>query len=291
MSHNSILLRDYAVYLKIERSMSPNTVEAYLSDVSAFLSEAGIPAEDITYDDLAGYLSSRQGISRRSQARFLSSVRSFFNYLLVEGLIKENPCDRADAPKLGRYLPGVLSVEEVNDIISSVDTDTWQGLRDKAILETLYGCGLRVSEAISLNISDIYFNEGYLRIRGKGDKERAVPLGDMATSALRAYLERRPEPADRQNEDRLFLNRTGKSLSRVYVFKMIKKQAAAAGIHKEISPHTFRHSFATHLVENGADLRAVQEMLGHESILTTEIYTHIDSAAWENAVREHHPRK
>lgn len=291
MSHNSILLRDYAVYLKIERSMSPNTVEAYLSDVSAFLSEAGIPAEDITYDDLAGYLSSRQGISRRSQARFLSSVRSFFNYLLVEGLIKENPCDRTDAPKLGRYLPGVLSVEEVNDIISSVNTDTWQGLRDKAILETLYGCGLRVSEAISLNISDIYFNEGYLRIRGKGDKERAVPLGDMATSALRAYLERRPEPADRQNEDRLFLNRTGKSLSRVYVFKMIKKQAAAAGIHKEISPHTFRHSFATHLVENGADLRAVQEMLGHESILTTEIYTHIDSAAWENAVREHHPRK
>lgn len=165
------------------------------------------------------------------------------------------------------------------------------GIRDRAILEVLYGCGLRVSEAVGINISDIFFSDSFLRVRGKGDKERVVPLGEMALSAIRRYLDVRPEPAGRQYEDRLFLNKAGKPLSRVSVFKMIKKQALAADIRKDISPHTFRHSFATHLIENGADLRAVQEMLGHESILTTEIYTHVDSASWQASVLGHHPRK
>ena len=291
MTHNERLAKDWTAYLKIERALSPNTVVSYGSDVSAFLGHADMEAEDIGADVIVDSLSSRKGISKRSLSRLLSALRSFFGYLVMEGMIKENPCDGIDYPKLGRYLPAVLSVEEVNAIISSVPTDTWNGLRDRAILEVLYGCGLRVSEAASLNISDIFFKESFLRVKGKGDKERIVPMGEMAMTAIRNYLERRPGPAGKAYEDRLFLNKDGKSLSRVSVFKMVKHQAMAAGVNKEISPHTFRHSFATHLIENGADLRAVQDMLGHESILTTEIYTHIDSASWQNTVLAHHPRK
>lgn len=242
-------------------------------------------------EDVEQYLQSRNGLSKRSQARILSSLRSFFSWLVIEGTISDNPCDKVDSPKLGRYLPGVLSLEEVEAMIASVDTSTWQGLRDRAILEILYGCGLRVSEAVKLKISCLYFDKGFVRIIGKGNKERLVPVGEMAADAVNAYLERRPEPYDSKSDDLVFLNRFGRSLSRQSMFKMIKTQALIADVRKEISPHTFRHSFATHLVENGADLRMVQQMLGHESLSTTEIYTHVDSTTWQQVVLKHHPRR
>ena len=185
----------------------------------------------------------------------------------------------------------MLSVDEVNDIMNSVDQSKWGGVRDRAILELLYGCGLRVTEVSDMKISNIYLQEKFVRVVGKGNKERVVPMGDPAAEAVTAYLAVRPEPADAKSEDILFLNKSGKQLSRISVFNMVKKQAMLAGITKEISPHTFRHSFATHLIEGGADLRVVQEMLGHESILTTEIYTHLDSTTWQNDILEHHPRK
>lgn len=282
---------DFQSYLKIERSMSRNTVASYCSDVDKLLKACPCAPDLISSDDILGYLQSRKGISKRSQARLLSSFRSFFGWLVLEGMINDNPCDKIDSPKLGRYLPDVLSVEEVTAIIDSVDTGSWTGLRDKAILETLYGCGLRVSEAVGLKISGLYFTDGFIRIVGKGNKERIVPAGDMAVEALKNYLEVRPLPADAESDDLVFLNRFGKSLSRVSMFKMIKTQALLADIRKEISPHTFRHSFATHLIENGADLRVVQEMLGHESVVTTEIYTHIDSSTWHKNVLDHHPRQ
>jgi len=230
-------------------------------------------------------------LSKRSQARLLSSLRSFFDWLVLEGERKDNPCDRIDAPKLGRYLPEVLSVEEVERILDSVGIATWMDLRDRAILEILYGCGLRVSEACGLLISHVYLQEGFVRVVGKGDKERLVPLGEVAADAFKAYLDVRPQAAEPAFDDVAFLNKNGRPLSRVAIFNLVKKQALLAGVRKEISPHTFRHSFATHLIENGADLRVVQEMLGHESILTTEIYTHIDTATWQAAILAHHPRR
>ena len=276
--------------------MSQNTVASYCSDVEKFLiflkdhHEPDMRAEKADAEDISLYLSSRR-LARRSQARLLSSLRSFYGWLVLEGLVEDNPCDRVDMPKLGRYLPDVLSEEEVFAIIDSVDLSTWQGLRDRAILEVLYGCGIRVSEAVGLKMSGIYFKEGFIRVVGKGNKERLVPLNDMARSALEAYLDVRPLPADSYSDDLVFLNRFGRSLSRQSMFKMIKIQALLADVRKEISPHTFRHSFATHLVENGADLRVVQEMLGHESITTTEIYTHIDSSTWHQDILDHHPRR
>ena len=290
------ILRDYNNYLRLERAMSQNTVASYCSDVVKFLSffdtaERKVPAERLTAEDIKEYLASCPGRSSRSQARLLSALRSFFNWMVLEGSVKDNPCDRVDMPKLGRYLPDVLSEEEVFRIIDSVDVTTWQGCRDKAILEVLYGCGIRVSEAVGLKVSGLYFAEGFVRVIGKGNKERLVPLNDMAADSLKAYLDRRPEPADSESDDIVFLNRFGRSLSRQSMFKMIKTQALLADIRKEISPHTFRHSFATHLVEHGADLRVVQEMLGHESVTTTEIYTHIDTSTWHQNILDHHPRK
>ena len=285
------IIKDFQTYLKIERSMSRNTVASYCSDVEKFHEATPCRPEDIDTEDILNYLQSRKEISKRSQARILSSLRSFFNWLVLEGLMKENPCDRIDSPKLGKYLPDVLSVNEVDAIINSIDTSSWQGMRDKAIIEILYGCGLRVSEAVGLKISGIFFKEGFIRVIGKGNKERLIPLGEMAADALKNYLEIRPIPADSASDDIVFLNRFGKSLSRVSMFKMIKTQALLADIRKEISPHTFRHSFATHLIENGADLRIVQEMLGHESIITTEIYTHIDSSTWHQNILNNHPRR
>lgn len=292
------LLSDFRYHLKIERSCSPNTVEGYVADVRDFLGWAQCDAIDVTSEDIAQYLENRrvekaganegEELSKRSQSRILSSLKSFFNFLVVEGLLEDNPCDRLSSPKIGRYLPQVLSVEEVGDLIDSVDTGTWMGLRDRAILEILYGCGLRVSEAAALQISHVYFDEGFVRVVGKGDKERLVPVGEMALDAVRTYLSERPSQF---NEDTLFLNRFGRGMSRIAIFNMIKKQALAAGITKTISPHSLRHSFATHLVENGADLRQVQQMLGHESILTTEIYTHLDSSTWQRDIVEHHPLK
>ena len=283
--------KDYNYYLRMERAMSQNTVASYCSDVEKFLEFYKGRVEDISPEDVLEYLQSRDGLSRRSQARVLSSLRSFFDWLLLEKVLKDNPCDMVDGPKIGRYLPDVLSEDEVVAIIESVPLSTWQGVRDRAIVEVLYGCGLRVSEAVGLQVSCLFLKEGYVRVIGKGNKERLVPLGDMAVEAVTEYLEVRPQPADGTSSDILFLNRFGKSLSRVSMFTMIKKQALAAGIRKEISPHTFRHSFATHLLEHGADLRMVQEMLGHESIATTEIYTHIDSSVWQKEILEHHPRR
>lgn len=270
--------------------MSQNTVASYCSDIEKFLHSLDCRAEEAGPDEIISFLASRND-NKRSQARRLSSLKSFYRWMLTEGMIQENPCDRVDAPKLGRYLPDVLSVEEIESIIDSVICDTGKGIRDKAILETLYGCGLRVSEAVGLRISHLYLDEGFIRVIGKGDKERVIPIGEIASDAIMNYLEVRPVPADSYSDDILFLNRYGKSLSRVSMFKMIKEQTLKAGIRKTVSPHTFRHSFATHLVENGADLRIVQEMLGHESILTTEIYTHIDSRTWHKAILDHHPRK
>jgi len=285
-------IKDYTYYLKVERRMSPNTVASYCSDIEAFLEAVPLSAIEIRPDDIEAYLAGcSDRITKRSQARLLSALRSYFDWMVLEKQIQDNPCDRVDAPKLGKYLPSVLSVVEVEAILVSLDLSKEEGIRDKAILEVLYGCGLRVSEVSSLKISDIYFQERFVRVIGKGDKQRIVPIGDLALDALNDYLGVRREPAEPQYDDIVFLNRFGKNLSRVSIFTMVKRQAMLAGIRKEISPHTFRHSFATHLIENGADLRAVQEMLGHESILTTEIYTHIDSTTWQNNILEHHPRK
>ncbi len=284
-------LKDYSYYLRIERRCSPNTVSAYCSDVQAFLNSIPKSASEYESADIGHYLAAKsKELDKRSQARVLSSLRSFFSWTVLEGWRKDNPCDAVDAPKIGRKVPSVLSVQEIDSIIDSVDLSTPAGLRDRAILEVLYGCGLRVSELCQLRVSCLYFEQGFVRIIGKGNKERIVPLGQMAADALREYLAVRPESAQAAFDDLVFLNLRGGSLSRVSVFKMVKHQALMAGVTKEISPHSFRHSFATHLIENGADLRVVQEMLGHESILTTEIYTHIDKSTWQADILEHHPR-
>ena len=285
------LLTDYEFYIRIERAMSRNTVSSYCSDVEKFMSFVGGEVRTAGPREIETFIGNDK-ISKRSQARRLSALKSFFKWLMMEGMIEENPCDMTDAPKLGTYLPDVLSVEEVEAVMEAIDTSTHLGLRDRAIIETLYGCGLRVSEAVGLRISNLYLDEGFIKVQGKGSKERLVPIGDMAADAIMAYLEVRENiPYDRNNDDVLFLNRYGKSLSRVSMFKTVKTAVLLAGIRKEVSPHTFRHSFATHLVENGADLRVVQEMLGHESITTTEIYTHIESATWHKDILEHHPRE
>ena len=286
------LIKDYSYYLRMERRMSPHTVASYCGEVEAFLDTSGTAPSETEPEVVLDYLAARsEEVSKRTQAHILSSLRSFFDWMILEGERKDNPCDPVESPKLGRYLPAVLSVEEVEAILDSVDTGSWSGLRDRAILEVLYGCGLRVSEAAGLRISHVHLDEGFVDVIGKGDKQRLVPLGEVAADAIRAYLPDRPTPAARPYDDILFLNRFGKPLSRISIFNLVKDQAIAAGIQKEISPHTFRHSFATHLIENGADLRIVQEMLGHESILTTEIYTHIDTQTWHKSVLEHHPRK
>ena len=308
MAAESRILKDYRYYLRMERGLSPNTVAAYGRDVGEFLAAADLAPRAVRTEDIERYLAARTGedsgsspgmtpgtppLSKRSQARLLSALRSFFDWLILEGERKDNPCDRIDAPKLGRYLPAVLSVEEVTAILESVNTATgdWRALRDRAILEILYGCGLRVSEACGLLISHVFLKEGFVRVVGKGNKERLVPLGEMAADAFARYLEARPQAAEPALDDFAFLNKNGRPMSRVAIFNLVKQQALVAGVNKEISPHTFRHSFATHLIENGADLRVVQEMLGHESILTTEIYTHIDTATWQAAILSHHPRR
>ena len=285
------MIKDYKRYLIIERAMSQNTVASYCSDVEKFLAAYGSRPEDAGPDDIVDYLSSRTQISERSQARLVSSLRSFFDWMVKEGYITDNPCDRVDSPKLGHYLPNVLSEEEIDRIIGSVDTSSWQGKRDRAILEVMYGCGLRVSEASGLRLSSLFLEQGFIRIIGKGNKERLTPIGEMAADALTAYIEDRPIPASKDADDLVFLNRFGKAISRISLFKIVKKHTLAAGVTKEVSPHTFRHSFATHLIEHGADLRVVQEMLGHENIATTEIYTHVDSSTWQNEILTHHPRK
>ena len=289
------ILSDYRSWLRIERSLSPNTVASYLSDIAKLreLYPDRRP-EDITGEDIASFISSEvdKGISKRSQSRLISSVKSFFGFLETEGRLDNNPADTVDSPKLSRHIPTVLSVDEVKRILESVDLSAPEGHRNRAILEVLYSCGLRVSELVSLRISDLFLEESFIRVIGKGDKQRLVPIGEPAIRAVQLYLSQtRRAFASKKDEDILFLNRRGRQMSRQMVFLIIKRQCEAAGITKEVSPHTFRHSFATHLVENGADLRAVQQMLGHESILTTEIYTHIDSRKWQQSILSHHPRK
>lgn len=279
--------------------MSENTTSSYLRDITAFFSflvdEKGrdflSDLSQIGQKEVLAYLKHRAELKKRSQARLLSALRSFFAWAIAEDLAKDNPCDGVDMPKLGKHIPQVLSLEEVEAMIESVDTTTWMGKRDRALLEVLYGCGLRVSEAATLRVSDIFVQDAFVRIIGKGDKQRLVPIGEMALEAVLDYLQARPSVTDPQLKDLVFHNRFGQALSRVSIFKMIKNQACVASVDKNISPHSLRHSFATHLVENGADLRVVQEMLGHESILTTEIYTHIDSTTWHKNILSHHPRR
>ncbi|MBO6051229.1 MAG: site-specific tyrosine recombinase XerD [Bacteroidales bacterium] len=287
----------YKNYIKLERSLSPKTVEAYLHDVEKlndFLNGRK-KLEEVELSDLQSFLASLydEDMSARSQARIISGLKSFYKFMLYERRIVHDPTELLDAPKIGRHLPEVLSIPEIEAILNGIDLSKPEGHRNKAIIEVMYGCGLRVSEVVNLRISNLHFRENYVRIIGKGDKERLVPIGHTAQQAVLLYLEgyRMHLKIKKGEEDFVFLNRRGSRLSREMIFMMIKEMAAAAGIRKTISPHTFRHSFATHLVEGGADLRAVQEMLGHESITTTEIYTHLDREYVKNIIEQYHPRK
>lgn len=268
--------------------MSENTIKSYISDLQKL--RPMWDECDGHLDDLSQFLESLQdqGISKRSQARMVSAIRTFYKFMELEGHIKDNPAERIGTPKISRYIPVVLSLDEVERIIASVDLSDPLGHRNKAILETLYSCGMRVSELVEMRISDLFMEDSFVRVTGKGNKQRLIPIGEPAKEAILHYLKQ----TGRQfaKGDILFLNKNGKKLSRVMVFNIVKTHAAKAGVTKNISPHTFRHSFASHLVENGADLRVVQQMLGHESILTTEIYTHIDTQKWEKEILSHHPR-
>tara|TARA_B100001287_G_scaffold36173_1_gene25570 strand:- start:30 stop:947 length:918 start_codon:yes stop_codon:yes gene_type:complete len=293
-----IYIRGFNDYLLIEKSLSKNTVDAYIKDISKmnsfFNSEnQKNDIKEIKYADFQSYLAylSQKKISARSQSRVISSIRSFFKYLELENIIDNNPSNLLESPKVGKKLPEFLTVEEVNKLVSEVDRSTNEGERNLAIIEVLYGCGLRVSELIELKISEIYWKEGFIRIIGKGNKERLVPLGSIAAKQLKIYIHeiRVHKKINSEYKDHVFLNKNGGKISRVMIFKIIKKLTTKAGIKKKVSPHTLRHSFATHLVEGGADLRAVQEMLGHESITTTEIYTHLDRNYLRQVILDHHP--
>lgn len=286
-------------YLKLERSLSENSVEAYLRDVSKLkqfveLSNQALAPEQVELHHLHSLIEqiNELGMSAYSQARIISGIKAFFKYLHFEEYIKSDPSELLEAPKLGRKLPDTLSYQEIERLLNAIDLSTPQGGRNRAILEILYSCGLRVSELVALKNSNLYLDAGFIRVTGKGDKERLVPVGKDAIKHLNIYLEeiRVHVPIQPGYEDFVFLNRRGKNLSRVMIFTIIKGLSEKIGLKKKISPHTFRHSFATHLVEGGADLRAVQEMLGHESITTTEIYTHLDRDYLKQIITEFHPR-
>jgi integrase/recombinase XerD len=284
----------FSTYLRLEKSLSSNSIEAYLNDVSKlkrFVCSHKAP-EDVTYNDLRAFLneSGSELSNARTQSRLLSGVRAFYRYLLLENLIKENPATLIDSPKIGFRLPEVLSVAEIDRLIEAIDLSKPEGHRNKAIIETLYGCGLRVSELVNLRITDIHAKDGYVVVTGKGDKQRLVPVSEKALKEIELYMNRRNQLPAIIDRNILFLNRRGRMLTRVMIFTVVRNLAAIAGIKKTISPHTFRHSFATHMIEAGADLRAVQEMLGHESILTTEIYTHIDRGYLKDTLVMFHPR-
>ena len=292
--------KGFRSYLLLERSLSKHTIEAYSRDVEklvAFCEEfldARSP-EEITLEDLESFLTrlNELGLEARSQARLVSSIKSFYSYLALEGLCDEDPSALLEPPKIGRKIPEVLSVEEVKSILEAVDLSHPQGTRNRAILETLYATGVRVSELINLKLTNMFLDEGFIRIVGKGNKERLVPIGSEAIKYIHYYIDtdrRHLNKIERSSEDVLFLNRRGKQLTRVMVFLIVKKAAKAAGLKKKVSPHSFRHSFATHLIEGGASLRAVQDMLGHESIVTTEIYTHLDTDYLKSTILQYHPR-
>jgi integrase/recombinase XerD len=292
-------IKGFKAYLKLEKSLSNNSISAYLQDINKLvqffeLNEDIIPPEKVKLSDLQTFIQwiNKLGLAATSQARIISGLKAFFKYMLLEDAIKQSPAELLEAPKTGRKLPDTLSVDEINKLIDAIDLSKPESTRNKTMLETLYGCGLRVSELINLKISNIYFNDGFIKVTGKGDKERLVPIGNVALKNISIYLEsvRSRQNIKKEFTDILFLNRRGGRLSRVMVFLIIKELAERIGLKKTISPHTFRHSFATHLIEGGADLRAVQEMLGHESITTTEIYTHLDREYLREAILSFHPR-
>lgn len=311
-------IKEFALHLRLERSLSKNTISSYCSDISIFadwLREHGKMSFDAASgEDVEAFISEKfsTASSPRSQSRMLSALKAFYRFLKVEYGFEGNPLETIDTPKITRRLPDVLSVEEVDKILKTCNLSTYEGLRNRAMLEMLYSCGLRVSELINLRISDIFFKDQFVRIIGKGNKQRLVPIGEFAISAVQNYIPSRWECLQKaknsgsaspnlgksknktklsESDETLFLNRRGGKMTRVMVFTIVKKQALLAGIKKDVHPHTFRHSFATHLVENGADLRAVQDMLGHESILTTEIYTHVSSQQWMKNILDHHPQR
>ena len=290
--------KGFKAYLQLERSLSGNSVEAYLADMeklTAYLQSSGSLKNlaDIQLGDLQGFIKwiAELGMTQTSQARIISGIRAFYKYCLLEDITKVDPTTLLEAPKLKRQLPDVLSFEEIENIIAQIDLTTAEGGRNKAILETMYSCGLRVSELVNLKLSQLYLDVGFIRVIGKGNKERLVPIGSSAIKYIGIYRNniRVHLPIQSGEEDILFLNRRGRRLTRVMIFLIIKDLVKKAGITKNISPHTFRHSFATHLVEGGADLRAVQEMLGHESITTTEIYTHLDREFLRKTLQKFHP--
>lgn len=294
-----VYIKGFRSYLRLEKSLSIHSIDAYVHDVNllrSFLAEKelSLSPESIRHEHIMMLLESitDKSLMATSQARIISGIRAFYKYLLSENITDADPCSLIETPRLGKRLPDTLSVQEIDDMISSIDRSLPEGERNMAILEIMYSSGLRVSEVVSLKISDIFFDEGYLRITGKGDKERLVPANRKALDAIRLYIDHHRCHLDIQKDaiDIVFLNRRGKKLSRVMVFYIIKDAAFKAGIRKTVSPHTLRHSFATHLVEAGADLRAVQEMLGHESITTTEVYTHLGASYLRNAILDHHPR-
>ncbi len=292
--------RGFKGFLAIEKSLSDNSIEAYLRDIEKLTQYLELENKNhltpiqVTLEDLQHFLSTifELGLSARSQARIISGIKAFYNYLIIENLSKVNPAELLESPKLGRKLPDTLSIEEIQTLIDTIDLSSMNGERNKAILETLYGCGLRVSELVNLKISNIYFDEEFIKVVGKGDKERLVPISGSALKQIDIYLNqvRNHVKIAKGFEDFVFLNRSGKSLTRVMIFTIIKQLTEKAVIKKTISPHTFRHSFATHLVNAGADLRAVQDMLGHVSITTTEIYMHLDRSYLHEEIRKFHPR-
>lgn len=292
-------ISDFSNFLKFERNFSDNTLDAYIRDIKKLKDYAensleGVSPLEITFDQIQEYLYqlSKEKFSERSQARWVSSVKAFFRFLLEDEMREDNPAALLEGPKLGLYLPDTLSYEDVERIIEAIDTKTALGKRNYCIIEVLYGCGLRVSELINLKISNINFKENYLKVEGKGDKTRFVPLADYTAALIKDYIQniRSNYKINKKCEDFLFLNSRGSSMSRVIVFIIIKELTEKAGINKKISPHTFRHSFATHLLQNGADLRYIQEMLGHSSITTTEIYTHLKTEELRDVILNYHPR-
>ena len=295
MIFDKIIIR-YRQYLKLEKSLSGNTVGAYLSDLEKllkYLAAEGKDFRDVTLDDLEAFSADLRdlGIQPRSQARILSGIRSFYHFLVMEDYITQDPSELLESPQTGKHLPDVMTVEEIDTLIGAIDRTSREGQRNRAILETLYSCGLRVSELCALRLSDLYLDEGFIKVEGKGNKQRLVPISPKAVKELRNYFPDRNEGLIKPGyEDYVFISRFGKNISRIMVFHIIKELAGMTGIKKTISPHTFRHSFATHLLEGGANLRAIQCMLGHESIGTTEIYTHIDRNRLREEIIGHHPR-
>lgn len=287
--------KEYIIFLELEKGLSANTVSNYLRDLDKLIDYVNVNKLDISALDLKTLeefciLQSEKGLRPKSMARLISSIKSYYNYLLVEGTIDESPSDLLQSPKLEKRLPDTISVDEINSLVATIDLSKSYGFRNKVMLEMLYGAGLRVSELIALRINNINLNDEYIKVVGKGNKERLIPLATQTKKLLAAYvIERKKDQSKPGFEDLLFLNKSGRSISRVMVFLIVKEAAEKAGIHKNISPHTFRHSFASHLVEGGANLRAVQEMLGHESLLSTEIYTHVNNDYLRSTLIEYHP--